>query len=83
MRGRKSSRYALRAEGAAFMSKPGATPQAPSKSESTSAESAIHFGQQFESTGQLNRAFSARFRGDLNSWGDAPGSPRRIRPVAD
>jgi len=36
------------------------------------AESAIHFAQ-FESTRQLNRAFSARFRGDLNSWGDAPG----------
>jgi hypothetical protein len=61
MRGKKSSRYVLSAEGAAFMSKPGATPQASSKSESTSAERAIHFGQQFESTGQLNRAFSARF----------------------
>jgi hypothetical protein len=31
----------------------------------------------------LNRAFSVCLDGDLNSWGDAPGSPRRIRPVAD
>jgi hypothetical protein len=61
------------AKGAAFISKPGAAPQDYGKSEYPSAESAIHFAQQFESTRQLNRAFSARFRGDLNSWGDAPG----------
>jgi len=61
------------AKGAAFISKPGAAPQDLWKSENTSAESAIHFWQQFESPGQLNRAFSAGFRGGLNSWGDAPG----------
>jgi hypothetical protein len=33
---------------------------------------------------QLIRAFSACFfETKLFSWGDAPGSPRRIRPVAD
>src|SRR5207247_10921060 len=34
-------------------------------------------------SGQLHRAFSACLHDDLNSWGDAPGSQRRIRPVAD
>ena len=53
------------------------------KCEVTSAESAIRFGVQAESIRQLNRAFSASLHGDLNSGGDAPGSPRRIRPVAD
>jgi hypothetical protein len=61
------------AKGAAFISKPGAAPQDYGKSEYPSAESAIHFAQQFESTRQLNRAFSACFRGDLNSWSDAAG----------
>jgi hypothetical protein len=63
----------LSAKGAAFMSKPGAAPQNYGKFENPSAESAIYFGRWFEFTGQPTRAFSARFRGDLNSWGDAPG----------
>ena len=64
--------FLLSAKGA-ISNEPGAAPQDYGKSEYPSAESAIHFAQQFESTCQLNRAFSARFRGDLNSWGDAPG----------
>ncbi len=39
---------------------------------------------QFRRQKEVNRAFSAEcvFLVD-ESWGDAPGSPRRIRPVAD
>ena len=64
--------FRLAPKGAAFISKPGAAPQDYGKSEYRSAENAIHFAQQFESTRQLNHAFGAHFRGDLNSWGDAP-----------
>jgi hypothetical protein len=73
------------AKGAPFISKSatgrirrgesGAAPQDYGKFERIQPRDcgAIQFAQQFESTRQLNRAFSARFRGDLNSWGGAPG----------
>ena len=52
-----------------------------------SAESAIHF--RYTSSVSANaalpppKAFGVVCMGDLNSWGAATGSPRRIRPAAD
>jgi hypothetical protein len=71
--------YVFSAKGAAFTSKPGAAPQDYGNPKTTALKA------RFTSSGgsRLNRAFSAYLHGYLDSWGDAPGSPRRIRPVAD
>ena len=53
---------------------PGAAPQDLEHTKNASAESAIHFRHQFDPPARLKRAYSACLGGDLNSWGDAPGS---------
>src|SRR5438046_8851007 len=41
---------------------------------SASLKSAIHFQHPFDPLARLKRAFSASLHGELNSWGDVPGS---------
>ena len=53
---------------------PGAAPQESWHPGSVSAESAIHFPREFDSPGELTRAFSAFLHGNRYPWGDAPGS---------
>src|SRR5207244_9332925 len=80
--------HVFSAKGAAFTSKsatgrirrgePGVAPQEYGNRKTPELKARFTSG-----SSRLNRAFSACLPGPLNSWGDAPGSPRRIRPVAD
>jgi hypothetical protein len=73
-------RYVFSAKGAAFHHQPGAALQVLSHPERASAESAIHVRYN-PMIRRLKRAFSACLHGNLNSWGDAPGS-RETAPMA-
>jgi len=57
-----------------FSTSLGHRPQDLEHTKNASAESAIHFRHQFDPPARLKRAYSACLGGDLNSWGDAPGS---------
>ena len=53
---------------------PGAAPQVRWHTGRVSAEGAIHLPREFDSLGELKRAFSAFSHGNRHPWGDAPGS---------
>jgi hypothetical protein len=69
------------AKGAAFTSSLGQRPRIDGIAKIASAESAIH--SRMKNIHAIEARFQRLFIRQSDSWGVAPGSPRRIRPVAD
>jgi hypothetical protein len=65
--------YLYIANGAAFTSKPGATPQDYGNPKTRALKARFTFQDQFHPEAHVKRAFSPCLHGDFNSWGDAPG----------